>query len=80
MRALKHSYGLHLWYEHVLCDSGDGGGGGGGVAVSSEESNSRWILRPGPMDAEISVAGKRLTFEEGRAKVLFLERQSRLLK
>lgn len=43
-------------------------------ADSGEES-----LRPGPLDLDINMAEKVITFETDRPKVLFLERQTRLL-
>ncbi|KAF3355121.1 hypothetical protein HYQ45_000419 [Verticillium longisporum] len=38
-----------------------------------------WELREGALDMEIVMAEKKLTFESDRPKVLFLERQSKLL-
>ncbi|KAM7197775.1 hypothetical protein V8F20_006448 [Naviculisporaceae sp. PSN 640] len=64
-QTLAKNYGLHLWYEHVY----DGG----------PEKDPRGTLRPGPLDMEIVMADKLLSFERDRPKVLFLERQSRLL-
>jgi hypothetical protein len=72
VQTLKKSYHLHLWYEHVLVqpdENKDGGGGGG----------RKWVLREASMDLEVVMAEKQLTFEDDRPKVLFLERQSRLL-
>jgi len=66
VQTLKASYHLHEWYEQVPGDSGDAEGSG-------------WILRPGPMDMAISMAETKVTYEEDRAKTLFLERQARLL-
>ncbi|KAI8961101.1 hypothetical protein F5Y11DRAFT_242896 [Daldinia sp. FL1419] len=64
VQTLKKSYGLHLWYEQVY--------------VASE--GSELILRDGPIGLEVSVAVKKLSFEEvDRPKVMFLERQSKLL-
>ncbi|GAB1311491.1 hypothetical protein MFIFM68171_01701 [Madurella fahalii] len=70
IQKLKRAYNIHLWYEQV--------------AVSPRESTTEhgakvWHLREGPMDMEITMADKHLTFEEDRPKVLFLERQSKLL-
>lgn len=63
IQALR-KYGLHLWYEHDI--SGIGGSTGG--------------LRAGPNDIQITITDKKLTFEaEDRPKVMFLERQSKLL-
>lgn len=36
-------------------------------------------LRPGPRNLEINLLEKQVTFEEDRLKLLFLERQMRLL-
>lgn len=64
IQTLKKSYGLHLWYEQVYADS----------------EEKQLVLRGGPMGLEISVAVKDLSFEEiDRPKVMFLERQSKLL-
>lgn len=69
MQMLKKSYDLHLWYEHVLVQPDENNNGG----------HEKWVLREGSMDLEVVMAGKQLTFEEDRPKVLFLERQSKLL-
>ncbi|KAI6151539.1 hypothetical protein BKA82DRAFT_4100375 [Pisolithus tinctorius] len=61
VQTLRRSYNHHMWYEHVLSDSGGG------------------ILREGPMDRNIVMTDKELTYEEDRPKVMFLERQSKLL-
>jgi hypothetical protein len=68
IQTLKKSYNIHLWYEHVLPqqDTVEGEGEGG-------------VFREGPMDLVISMAAKALTFEDDRPKVLFLERQCKLL-
>ncbi|KAG6332457.1 hypothetical protein ID866_6632 [Astraeus odoratus] len=63
VQTLKKSYNLHLWYQHVLSETGPDGG----------------TLREGPIDLQIVMADKQLSFEEDRPKVLFLERQSKLL-
>ncbi|KAK3934429.1 hypothetical protein QBC46DRAFT_399805 [Diplogelasinospora grovesii] len=68
VQTLKKSYGLPLWYEEIpKGEEGDDG------------SNIRGTLRHGPMDMKISLAEKHITFESDRPKVLFLERQTRLL-
>ncbi|KAK6955402.1 hypothetical protein Daesc_003039 [Daldinia eschscholtzii] len=65
IQTLKKSYGLHLWYEQVY---------------ASPPDESKWILRDGPVGLEISIAQKKLSFEHiDRPKVMFLERQSKLL-
>lgn len=68
-QTLKRSYNLHLWYEHVLVQPDQ----------NQEDGDERWILREGPMNLEVLMADKQLTYEEDRPKVLFLERQSKLL-
>lgn len=69
MQTLKKSYNQHLWYEHMFVEPDK----------SKEEDGGKWILQEGPMDLEIVMAEKLLTFEADRPKVLFLERQSMLL-
>ena len=73
VQTLRKSYDQHLWYEQVLSRSPWGNAEGG------ESGSEKWILQEGPMELEIVMAEKQLTFEEDRAKVFFLERQSRLL-
>ena len=68
-KTLKKSYNLHLWYEHVLVRSDQ----------NEDRDGQKWVLREGPMDLVIVMAEKQLTFVEDRPKVLFLERQSKLL-
>ncbi|KAI6122378.1 hypothetical protein EDD16DRAFT_1572193 [Pisolithus croceorrhizus] len=41
--------------------------------------SDRGTLREGPMDSQIVMKDKQLTYESDRPKVLFLERQSKLL-
>lgn len=65
MQTLRKSYNIHLWYEHIVEAANDG------------VENS--YLREGPMDMEITMAEKCLTFETDRPKILFLERQTKLL-
>ncbi|KAI1807729.1 hypothetical protein F4811DRAFT_573245 [Daldinia bambusicola] len=68
IQTLKRSYGLHLWYEQVCAAGSDG------------EGKGEPILRDGPIGLEISLAKKKLSFEQvDRPKVMFLERQSKLL-
>lgn len=66
IQAIKKSYNLHLWYEYRP------------RAVDMDAGEASF-LHPGPVDLEISMAKKLLTREEDRAKVLFLERQGKLL-
>jgi hypothetical protein len=44
-----------------------------------DPSSGEELLRPGPMDLEINMADKQVTYEADRPKLLFLERQTRLL-
>ncbi|OTA52080.1 hypothetical protein K449DRAFT_379668 [Hypoxylon sp. EC38] len=70
VQTLKKSYGVHLWYQQVCVPLEEGPG----------DSTRRWTLTEGPMDDVISIAEKSLSFEEiDRPKVMFLERQSKLL-
>ncbi|OGM43297.1 hypothetical protein ABOM_008631 [Aspergillus bombycis] len=43
------------------------------------ENTEQWAMQEGPLDFEPSVAGKLLSSEEDRPRILFLERQARLL-
>ena len=58
---------------------GERGTSGGAGAESHEEGADHWILRKGPLNLHLDMAEKQLTFEEDRARVLFLERQSKML-
>lgn len=69
VQALKKSYNIHLWYEHVPIYPD----------ASENSAGQKWVLREGPRDLEIVMADKKLTFPEDRPKVLFLERQSKFL-
>ena len=69
VQRLRESYHRHIWYEHVLEESN-------GIR---EENCINGHLREGPMDMKIIMSEKKLRFEEDRSKVLFLERQSKLL-
>lgn len=44
-----------------------------------DDENASGKLRQGPLDMEIVMADKLLSFESDRPKVSFLDRQSRLL-
>lgn len=63
VQQLRESYKLHLWYEQKDYES-----------LSLEQS----LIR-GPDNLVINMAEKHLTYESDRPKVLFLERQSKLL-
>ncbi|KAI0378802.1 hypothetical protein F5Y04DRAFT_261073 [Hypomontagnella monticulosa] len=70
VQVLKKSYGVHLWYEQVHVSKANG----------TEDEPEGLALKEGPIDLAISIGEKSLTFEEiDRPKVMFLERQSRLL-
>ncbi|PGH13578.1 hypothetical protein AJ79_03571 [Helicocarpus griseus UAMH5409] len=74
VQTLRKSYGKHLWYEQVLAPQPPQGN-----SDANKSERGRWILQEGPMELDIVMGEKHLTFEEDRPKVLFLERQSRLL-
>lgn len=42
-------------------------------------TNGEYVLREGPIELDVSMAQKKLSYEEDRPKVLFLERQGKLL-
>ncbi|AEO65533.1 uncharacterized protein THITE_2033176, partial [Thermothielavioides terrestris NRRL 8126] len=71
IQKLKRAYNVHLWYEQVPRLPGE--------RSDENDDAQEWCLREAPMDVEIVMADKQLTFEEDRPKVLFLERQSKLL-
>jgi len=74
VQTLKKSYNLHLWYEQVHASE---------AATAADQSQpgkpDGWTLREAPINVQIDMAKKKLTFEADRPKVMFLERQSRLL-
>ncbi|KAK4096580.1 hypothetical protein N658DRAFT_480353 [Parathielavia hyrcaniae] len=72
IQKLKRAYDIHLWYEQVVTSPGQEG-------IVAGHDAKKWSLREGPLDLEITMADKHLTFEDDRPKVLFLERQSKLL-
>ncbi|KIW62184.1 hypothetical protein PV04_10382 [Phialophora macrospora] len=67
IQTLKKSYQRHQWYEY---------------APSSEKGsvNEEWSLRTGPLGLDITAADKELTIGGDRHKILFLERQTKLLR
>jgi hypothetical protein len=79
VQNLKKSYNLHLWYEHVLPPDQQPDHDGSTDAEGEGNDSEQGFLREGPMDLEIVIAEKLLSFEIDRPKVLFLERQSKLL-
>ena len=70
-QVLMKSYGLYEWYEQVEIE--------GDPVNNGVQRGVNYVLREAPTNIEISMATKKLTFEDDRAKVLFLERQSKLL-
>ena len=56
----------------VLVEDGQG-------KETQQEGERGWMLRKGDLDMKIEVQGKNLSYEEDRARVMFLERQSKLL-
>ena len=101
VQALKRSYHMHEWYEHVPAPEGvpeealaedalnanprppDTGHETDQSSISNAPESGRIekssTLRPGPMDMNIIMAENQLKYESDWPKVLFLERQSRLL-
>ena len=65
VQALRKAYKLHAWYEHV--ESIDAG------------PNKTYHLRSGPEDLIIDLDQKRLRFQSDRSRIMFLERQCKLL-
>ncbi|OQV09935.1 Tetratricopeptide repeat-containing protein isoform 2 [Cladophialophora immunda] len=66
IRTLEKSYQKHKWYEYA--------------PKSACSDRKEWTLRAGPLNLDITAADKRLTVEGDRPKILFLERQTQLLK
>jgi hypothetical protein len=50
-----------------------------GKQRSTDPDDDGWVLREGPLDLEIDMSKKGMTWEEDREKIMFLERQARLL-
>lgn len=69
IQQLRKSYHRHLWYEHVRVSTD----------VVSGRGKDQYVLREAPTGFEVSRARKKLSYELDRPKVLFLERQSKLL-
>ena len=84
VQTLKRTYGIHLWYEHVLEHP---------VSTKVAEyvktkllkpvnvpvEPRRWALQRAQTEMDIDMAEKKLSLESDRPRVMFLERQSRLL-
>ncbi|KAI1358160.1 hypothetical protein F5Y08DRAFT_125827 [Xylaria arbuscula] len=64
IQTLKHAYGRHIWYQHAIDQSGQ---------VESLQPG------PSPSEMEIDLSQKKVTYEADRSKLLFLERQTRLI-
>jgi hypothetical protein len=64
-------FNFHAWYEHRAVDTDTENSGDG-------SSPRGWTLQMTPR-VSIDMADKKLTYEHDRPKVMFLERQSRLL-
>ncbi|KAI0204006.1 hypothetical protein F4808DRAFT_366306 [Astrocystis sublimbata] len=64
MRTLKQAYGRHLWYQHTI-----------------DPTTKTENLRPGPTSLEtpIDLSMKKVTLEADRPKLMFLERQTKLI-
>lgn len=69
--ALRKSYNVHLWYEQPI------EGEMSDVVVADAKRYGK--LREAPRDLDIQMVDKKLSYENDRPKVLFLERQSKLL-
>ncbi|KAK0668378.1 hypothetical protein QBC41DRAFT_393796 [Cercophora samala] len=63
IQTLVLSYRLHQWYEQI----------------PAEDELGRWELRKGKPVGSLGVSKKKLSFEADRTKIVFLERQVRLL-
>jgi hypothetical protein len=67
IQILKKSYQKHQWYTHTPSSERD-------------SESKKWTLGAGPLDLDITAADKGLTVEEDRPKIVFLERQTKLLR
>ncbi|KXT12511.1 hypothetical protein AC579_10349 [Pseudocercospora musae] len=66
IHTLRKAYGVHQWYEFAVPAPG---------SVDCAASP----LRAGPECVQVALTSKLLRYEEDRPKILFLERQSKLL-
>lgn len=64
VQRLKNDYKIHKWFEH---------------APYTRDGVTRFRLSEAELRADLEMADKKLTFESDRPKVMFLERQARLL-
>ena len=69
IQTLEKSYQKHKWYQYAPSSA----------SLEGNSGSEEWTLRAGPLDLNITAADKRLTVEEDRPKIVFLERQTQLL-
>ncbi|KAK3400780.1 hypothetical protein B0T20DRAFT_348372 [Sordaria brevicollis] len=82
IQTLQRAYGVHKWYEHVLIPGSSGSEEGEyteGKLVDAGRPVKRWNLLCPILQKDINMAEKKLSLESDRPRVMFLERQSRLL-
>lgn len=81
IQTLQRAYGVHKWYEHVLLPGPPGSEGEytEGKLVDAGRPVKRWNLLCPILQKDINMAEKKLSLESDRPRVMFLERQSRLL-
>ena len=68
IQALRRTYNLHSWFEHVA-----------NTEASKSGGNYNWTLKKESSDFDIDLTTKQLRFEHDWSKVKFLERQCKLL-
>lgn len=71
IKRLRGSYNTHLWYEQPSKRNG--------ADEKDPGMASYECLREVSMELEIGVAEKKLSYENDRENIIFLERQSLLL-
>ncbi|EXL63245.1 hypothetical protein FOCG_01605 [Fusarium oxysporum f. sp. radicis-lycopersici 26381] len=69
VQTLKQSYSIHQWYEQVPLGHGEDGEGGYGS----------WKLKVASINEKLNIREKSLTVKDDWPKVLFLEKQAKLL-
>ena len=69
IQTLQKSYQKHKWYQYAPSSA----------SWEGRSGSKEWTLRAGPLDLNITAADKSLTVEEDRPKIIFLERQTKLL-
>jgi hypothetical protein len=65
INIFQRAYGVHSWYEYRRVDDKLG--------------SQRYALRPGVLERWPSISESKLTVESDRPRLLFLERQGKLL-